>query len=67
MRSTKQVVLFLVFLSACVGTCMSWGEEVLEDAKTKAEEAKDVASEAAHDVEQETKSWVNWAQNKFNE
>ncbi|XP_020217492.2 uncharacterized protein LOC109800963 [Cajanus cajan] len=41
MRSTKVVLLLVLFFTVCVGTCRPW----VEDAKTKAEGAKQFAGE----------------------
>ncbi|KAL2595817.1 hypothetical protein AAZV13_11G062600 [Glycine max] len=61
MGSTKFLLLVMVFLAVCVGTCRPWGDDVVEDG----EEAKHFAAKAVHDVEEETRSWADWAQDKF--
>ena len=39
MRRVKFVLLVVMFLAVCVVTCRPWGDDVVEDAKAKAEEA----------------------------
>ncbi|KAH1266980.1 hypothetical protein GmHk_01G002322 [Glycine max] len=56
MRRIKFVLLVVMFLAVCVVTCRPWGDDVVEDAKAKAEEAKHFAAEAVHDAEEETRS-----------
>lgn len=61
MRRVKFVLLVVMFLAVCVVTCRPWGDDVVEDG----EEAKHFAAKAVHDVEEETRSWADWAQDKF--
>lgn len=65
MRRIKFVLLVVMFLAVCVVTCRPWGDDVVEDAKAKAEEAKHFAAEAVHDAEEETRSLADWAQDKL--
>ncbi|KAK7406706.1 hypothetical protein VNO78_08336 [Psophocarpus tetragonolobus] len=55
----------IAFLWVCVGTCRASGEDVVEDAKGKAEDVKNFAGDAVHDVGKETRSWADWAKEKF--
>ncbi|KAJ1415324.1 P-loop containing nucleoside triphosphate hydrolase [Sesbania bispinosa] len=64
-KSRKGLLLFIDEADAFL--CEPWGDEVVEDAKAKAEEAKDFASEAMHDAKETTESWANWARDKFSE
>jgi len=65
MRRVKFVLLVVMFLAVCVVTCRPWGDDVVEDAKAKAEEANHFAAEAVHDAEEETSSLADWAQDKL--
>ena len=62
--NTKLFVLVLC-LAVCVGMCRPWGDEVVEDTKVKAEEAKDGAAAAAKDAKEKTESFAGWAYDKI--
>ena len=66
MASTK-VLLLVVGLAVCVGMCRALSDEVVEDAKATAEEAKPFASAALHDAKEKTESLADWAHDKFSE
>lgn len=62
--NTKIFVLVLC-LAVCAGMCRPWGDEVVEDAKEKAVDAKDGAAAAATDAKEKTKSFAGWAYDKI--
>ncbi|CAJ1930151.1 unnamed protein product [Sphenostylis stenocarpa] len=65
MGSTKLLLLSMVFLAVCAGTCRPLGDDVVEDAKSKAEDAKKFAAGMMRDTEEGTWSFSDWAQDMF--
>lgn len=67
----KGTALFVLWIAAVTCLCWGWGEEVIQNvmdgAKSGAEEAKQSASEVMQDAKDKTSSWADLASNKFSE
>jgi len=65
MGSRKLLLLLMVFLAVCVGTCRPWNDDLVEETEAKAEEAKKFAAGVVHDAGEKARSFSDWFQDKF--